>query len=667
MRTLLVWCIVFPSLLAGLLAAQTAPGDWKSAGVVDDSHSPYAKLHGVPIRAVKMRDGFWTARRKANVEKSIPTLLAELEQHGIVDNFLRLEGKKDVPRRGPLYTDSDLYKWMEAAAFVLQSSDQTALRTQFDRLTDIILGAQEPSGYLNTYWSEERAPKRFTEMQRSHELYCLGHLLQAAIAYYRATGNRRLLDGGIRFANYMAENFGPQKRPALTGHPELEMAMIELYRTTGDRLYLDFAGYLLSGVERERLHLKDSEVRYMFSGRPFVSRTEFEGHAVRAMYASCGATDYYAETGDPAYLKTLETLWHDLVEHKMYITGGVGSREAGEAFGEAFELPNAQAYGESCAAIGSMMWNWRMLLALGESRFADVMERALYNGINSGMSLSGTLYCYRNPLESSGEKIRNEWYDTTCCPPNLERILASLPGYMYSTSPKGVYVNLFHSSELNWRLENGTAIKIAQQTEYPWKGTVEISVDAPKEAEFSLFVRIPGWAESATVMVNPKPFASRQDKPLKAGEYFEIHRQWLAGDKVEIDFGMRPRLVRANPLVREDAGRVAVERGPLVYCLEQPDQPGVNLFDASLLVDGGEAFVGEFRPDLLGGLLALRHKGAVVDKPLGDEPLYRAFQDKKERPGRAVVLTFIPYYAWANRGPSNMEVWVPYTSGEAAP
>src|SRR5580692_1134264 len=506
MRTLLLVCLFAP-----LLAADSG---WKSEGIISDTHSPHVKLHAIPIRAVKMGDGFWSARRAINVDKSIPTMLAELEQHGVVDNFLRLESKKNVPRRGPLYTDSDIYKWMEAVAFVLQSEDQPKLRAEFERLTGIIAAAQEPSGYLNTYWSEERTPKRFTEMHRSHELYCMGHLLQAAIAYYRATGDRKLLDVGIRFANYMVDNFGPQKRPALTGHPEFEMALVELYRTTGDRRYLDFAGYLLSGVERERLHLTDDQVRYLFSGKPFTSRTEFEGHAVRAMYASCGATDYYMETGDPAYLKTLETLWRDLVAHKMYITGGVGARQAGEAFGDAYELPNALAYGESCAAIGNMMWNWRMLLARGESRFADVIERALYNGINSGMSLSGTLYCYRNPLESSGEKIRNEWYDTTCCPPNLERVLASLPGYMYSTGPKGVYVNLFHNSELDWRLENGTPIKIAQQTEYPWKGTVEISVDAPAEAEFSLFVRIPGWADGAIAGVNPKPFASRQDKAL---------------------------------------------------------------------------------------------------------------------------------------------------------
>ncbi|HTT64685.1 MAG TPA: glycoside hydrolase family 127 protein [Bryobacteraceae bacterium] len=652
MRTFLVFCLA-PVLLA-------AGSDWQSQGIVDDSHSPHARLHGVPIHAVKMGDGFWSARRAINMQKSIPTLLAELEEHGVVDNFLRLEGKKNVPRRGPLYTDSDIYKWMEAVAFVLQSGDQPKLRAEFDRLTGIIHDAQEPSGYLNTYWSGDRASQRFTEMYRSHELYCMGHLLQAAIAYYRATGNRKLLDVGIRFANYMVDNFGPTKRPALTGHPEFEMALVELYRTTGDRRYLDFAGYLLSGVERERLHLTGEQLVYLFSGKPFTSRTQFEGHAVRAMYASCGATDYYMETGDPAYLKTLETLWNDLVNRKMYITGGVGSREAGEAFGEPYELPNAQAYGESCAAIGNMMWNWRLLLALGESRFADVMERALYNGINSGMSLSGTLYCYRNPLESAGEKIRNPWYDTTCCPPNLERIFASLPGYLYSTSPQGVYVNLFHTSTLDWRLEDGTGIRIAQETDYPWKGTVNLTVDPAHAAEFSLFVRIPRWAEGTTVTGGGW---SIRETP-KPGEFFEIHRRWEPGDQVHVVFDMKPRLVRANPLVREDAGRVALERGPLVYCLERPDQLGFNLFDASLL-DDGTSFGSDYQPDLLGGVLVLKHRGSVVDRPFSSEPLYQPFGVKVDRPGRVVALTFIPYYAWANRGPSDMEVWIPYvTAGE---
>jgi hypothetical protein len=492
-------------------------------------------------------------------------------------------------------------------------------------------------------------------MYRSHELYCLGHLLQAAIAYYRATGNRKLFDGGIRFVNYMVENFGSSKRPALTGHPEFEMALVELYRSTGDRKYLDFAGYLLSGVERERLQLTDGQVQYMFSGIPFTSRRQFEGHAVRAMYAASGATDYYAETGDAAYWSTLDRLWGDLANHKMYITGGVGSREAGESIGESYELPNAQAYGESCAAIGNMMWNWRMLAVTGEARFADVIERALYNGINSGMSLSGTLYCYRNPLESTGEKIRNEWYDTTCCPPNLERTLAALPGYFYSTSPAGVYVNLYDNSRLDWHLENGVGLKIEQKTKYPWGDTVEVTITPAAASEFSVFLRTPGWSRSTQFAVNGRPTSG----VAKAGQYFEIRRQWRAGDRIGIKFDMTAQLVRANRLVREDAGRVAVQRGPVVYCMESPDQPALSsLFDVEL-ASPAEAFREEFRRDLLGGVTVLRHRGVVAEKPLADEPLYRAATAAAGLPGKPVELTLIPYYAWANRGVTSMEVWIP--------
>jgi DUF1680 family protein len=457
----------------------------------------------------------------------------------------------------------------------------------------------------------------------------------------------------MRYANFMVENFGPAKRPALTGHPEFEMALVELYRTTGERKYLEFAGYLLSGVERERLHLTDDQVQYLFSGVPFTSHTQFEGHAVRAMYASCGATDYYAETGDAAYRAALEKLWKDLVNRKMYITGGVGSREAGESIGLPYELPNAQAYGESCAAIGNMMWNWRMLAVTGEARFADVIERALYNGINSGMSLSGTLYCYRNPLESTGEKIRNEWYDTTCCPPNLERILASLPGYFYSTSAKGVYVNLYDNSHLDWHLEDGTGLKIDQKTRYPWGDSAEITVTPAAPAEFSVFLRVPGWSRATQLAVNGK-----QVQGARPGEYFEIQRPWRAGDRIDVKFDMAPRLTRANPLVREDAGRVAIERGPLVYALESADQPGIgSLFDAEL-VAGRQPFQEKFEGDLLGGVVALRHAGAVTEKPFEDEPLY-GDSTPTERPFKPVELSFIPYYAWANRGMTSMEVWVP--------
>jgi DUF1680 family protein len=438
------------------------------------------------------------------------------------------------------------------------------------------------------------------------------------------------------------------------------MAMVELYRTTGNKRYLKFAGYLLSGVERERLNLKEDEVIYMFSGMPFIDRKQLEGHAVRALYAASGATDYYLETGESSYRQTLETLWQDLVEHKLYITGGAGSRAAGEAFGEPYELPNAQAYTESCAAIASMMWNWRMLAATGESRFVDVIERALYNGINSGMSLDGTLYCYRNPLESRGEKIRNPWYDTTCCPPNLQRTFASLPGYLYSTSREGLYVHLFHNSTLDWRLEDGTGLKLTQETNYPWNGEITLTVNPAAASEFTLFLRIPAWTESASVMVNSVPAPGI----LRTGEYFPIRRRWNAGDTVRVAFDISPRLIVAHSRVRENLGRVAIERGPLVFCLEQHDQAASDsIFDVTLPVgpNPGREFSSQFMPDRLGGVLALKHRAIVTPKPLSKEPLYRTLEEAFPKvAGREVELTFIPYYAWANREPTAMQVWIPF-------
>jgi DUF1680 family protein len=640
------------SLALCLLAPALAADNWRDQGVLYLNNTPNAVMHPVPVRAVTLGDGFWSARRKTNVERSIPTMLELLEAHGVVDNFRRISGRKNVARQGPLYTDSDLYKWMEAVAFVLESGDNPQLRATFDRLTDEILAAQEPSGYLNTYWSGERAGQRFTEMTRGHELYCLGHLLQAGIAYYRATGDRKLLDGGIRFVNYLVENFGPGKRPLLTGHPELEMALVELYRTVGDKRYLELAGYLLSGVERERLQLTDAQVKYMFSGKPFTSRTEFEGHAVRAMYASSGATDYYLETGDPAYRQTLDRLWGDLIQHKLYITGGVGSRAQGEAFGEPFELPNSQAYTESCAAIANMMWNFRMLALTGQSKYADVMERALYNGINSGMSLNGTLYCYRNPLASNGEKIRNEWFDTTCCPPNLERTLASLPGYFYATSKEGLFVHFYHTSEMKWRLDDGTALWIGQKTLYPWTGDVIVTVAPEKPADFTLHLRVPGWSATTIVKIKGVPVAG-----ARAGEYLAIRRRWSPGDQVEVHFDMTPRLLVANPQVVEDNGKVAVQRGPLMFCLEQLDQQ-TKMADL-LLAEPLKPFRERFERNLLGGVLVLEHAGVTYERPVETEPLYAPLGRVEDEKTKPTSLTLIPYYAWANRQPSAMEVWIP--------
>src|SRR5438874_10584089 len=644
------------------LSSSSMNVEWKDQGVLNLVKSPYAKLRNVPVHAVTIAAGFWGARRQVNIEKSIPSMEKLLEANGRMDNFLRLAGKSDAPQRGPVFSDSDVYKWNEAAGFALQSGDRPGLHSLADKIIREVVAVQEPSGYLNTYYVGDRAKDRMTpEVQRwCHELYNIGHMIQGAIAYYRATGDRTLLDAGIRFVDgFLLPNFGPgpDKKPIFSGHPEIELALIELFRTTGDKRHLELAGYILQGDDR--IKVPHRGYVYHFCGIPFTSRTHLEGHAVRAMYACCGATDYYLETGDQTYWKTLNTLWDDLASHQMYITGGVGARSDGEAFGDAYELPNFTAYGESCAAIGNMMWNWRMLAATGDAKFTDVIERALYNGINSGMSLDGTLYCYRNPLAfdpSNGDKIRNPWYDTTCCPPNLERTFASLPGYFYSTSSDGIYLHLYDNSELDWRLENGTALKVTQKTNYPWDGSVEIAVVPAQVSHFTFYLRIPGWSERTQVSVNGKALTG-----TKPGEYLPIQRRWSPGDAIRLQMEMTPQMIQANPRLVDDTGRVVIQRGPLVYCLEELDQPnGVALTDVAVDLDqkAGAVFHSELRSDLLGGVHVLRHMGAVYDKTSSSDALY--FRYKREPvKTRRVRLTFIPYYAWANRQATPMQVWTP--------
>src|SRR5437016_3142770 len=656
-------------LASSTAAAGSSTGsEWKNQGVLNLVKSPYAKLRNVPVHAVTVTSGFWAARRQTNVEKSIPSMEKLLQANGRMDNFLRLAGQSDASQRGPVFSDSDVYKWTEAAGFALESADLPELRTMADKIIKEVVAVQEPSGYLNTYYVGDRAKDRMTpEVQRwGHELYNIGHLLQGAIAYYRATGDSTLLEAGIHFVDgFLLPNFGPgpDKKPIFSGHPEIELALIELYRTTGDKRHLELAGYILQGDDR--IKVPHRGYVYHFCGIPFTSRTHLEGHAVRAMYACCGATDYYLETGDSTYWETLNILWGDLVSHQMYVTGGVGARSDGEAFGEPYELPNFTAYGESCAAIGNMMWNWRMLAATGDAKYADVIERALYNGINSGMSLDGTLYCYRNPLgfdPSNGDKIRNPWYDTTCCPPNLERTFASLPGYFYSTSSDGIYLHLYDNSELDWHLENGTDLKVTQKTNYPWDGSVEIAVVPAEASHFTFYLRVPGWAERAQVSVNGKALTG-----AKPGEYLPIQRRWSPGDAIRLQMEMTPQMIQANPRLVDDTGRVAIQRGPLVYCMEELDQPnGVALTDVAVDLGqkAGALFHSELRSDLLGGVHVLRHMGAVYDKTSSSDALYSRYQGEPVKT-RRVPLTFIPYYAWANRQATPMQVWTPVLKSSA--
>jgi hypothetical protein len=572
-----------------------------------------------------------------------------------------LAGKSQAPQHGPVYSDSDIYKWVESVGFALQSQPLPELRGQTDAMIREVVAVQEPSGYLNTYYVGDHKSERmlWKTQTTGHELYNIGHLLQGAIAYYRATGDPTLLRAGMRFVDgFLLPGYGPgaNEAPIVAGHPEIEMSLIELYRTTGNKQYLDLAGYILHGDSREPL--TERQIVYMFCGIPFTSRTKLEGHAVRAMYACCGATDYYLETGDPAYWKALNVLWDDLAAHQLYVTGGVGARSDGEAFGNAYELPNERAYGESCAAIGNMMWNWRMLSATGDAKFTDVMERALYNGINSGMSLDGKMYCYRNPLAfdpATGDKIRNPWYDTTCCPPNLERTFASLPGYFYSTAAEGVYVHLYDNSEMKWHLPSGNALTVRQTTRYPWEGAVEIAVTPASAEEFTVFVRIPGWSKQNSVKVNGKEIAG-----VRAGEYLPVRRRWSSGDKLMLSFDMRPQVVHANPAVADDRGRIALQRGPVVYCMEQLDQLEASQ-DSSIFprytAHVTESTTEHFDASLLDGVVVLEHPGALL--PAAAPALYQATLPEAAA-GKDTKLKMIPYYAWSNRDLSAMQVWIPY-------
>lgn len=646
-----------------LSAAVFAGKDKKErpAGVVATGKSPYALLHDVPLAGVQLGEGFWRTRMEKNHNAGVMALYRLLEEHGVIDNFRRLSGRKNVPRRGYLFTDSDLYKWMEAVAWVLQSEKDPSLKAVLDAVVDDVVSAQGDDGYLNTYHQEGVGPRRFSNFRDNHELYCLGHLLQAGIACYRGSGERKLLDAGIRYADYVISQFGVGKKQCFPGHPEIEMALVELYRTTGERKYLDFVDYLYNKVDLSKLDEKVStrDLSYAFSGLPFTGRKELRSHAVRAMYACSGAADYYMETGDPAFKATLDLLWKDMTRYKMYVTGGVGSRYEGEAFGQVYELPNERAYTETCAAIGSIFWNWRMLQATADPRYMDMLELALYNGFLSGVSLSGTDYYYRNPLTSYGDNGRQPWYDCTCCPPNVERLLASLPGYMYSTSSQGLWVHLYHSGVLNFSLEDGTPITCRQRTRYPWDGEVTMTVDPAKKRTFTLYLRIPQWCPQAQLLVNEESEAGA----VKAGTYYAINREWKRGDVVTLKMAMPVQAVHANPRLRENLGSVAIQRGPLVYCLEGVDHPDLSIFDLCLPLDAldpARGFTVKMEPDLLGGVVVLKKEVLAYRPTLTEQPLY--LNSAFSRPAAPAMVTMIPYYAWANRGTSTMQVWIPSRS-----
>ena len=509
-----------------------------------------------------------------------------------------------------------------------------------------IVGAQDEDGYLNTYFTFERKKERWTNLRDMHELYCAGHLVQGAIAYHRATGKHNLLETACRFADHIASVFGPDKRYGTSGHPEIEMALVELYRVTGNRVYLDLARFF---VDKRGMGLVTGK-SYHIDHKPFRELDEIVGHAVRSLYLNCGAADIYMETGDKTLWEALTRLWENMTEHKMYVTGGVGSRYAGEAFGGDYDLPNVRAYAETCAAIANVMWNWRMLLISGEGRFADIMELALYNGVLAGLSLDGLEYFYVNPLADRGQHRRERWFRCACCPPNIARLLTSLPGYMYSLSSEGVWTHLYAQSISNLEVD-GNAVRITQLTEYPWNGNVELVLHPENEFSFGLYLRIPGWCRKAEVQINGRGL----DKPIQPGEYLEIRRVWKPEDRVQLILSMPVGRLVSNPYVMENHDRVALRLGPIIYCVEQVDNPDCDVWN--LLLPLESELKANWKPDLLGGVMAIQGEAAVSDSNRFEGSLYRPIKRGYPKT-RKVQFTAIPYYAWANREPSPMTVWI---------
>jgi DUF1680 family protein len=570
--------------------------------------------------AVRLEGGFWGARQLRNRETSLAHGFRMLEGAGNLHDLALAAGRAGGDYRGPLFMDSDLYKWLEAAGYELARQDDPELRQMADHVIEMVAAAQAGDGYLNSWYQATRPAERWTNLKDGHELYCAGHLFEAAVAHLEA-GDSRLMEVAGRFAAHIGSVFGPGGRQGKCGHPEIELALIRLYRATGNAAYLDLAAYFLDQRGRPGT---DTWGPYYQDHKPLREADEVVGHAVRQLYLCAGAADLYLETGETALLSALERQWADMVGGKLYITGGAGSRHEGEAFGEAFELPNERAYAETCAAIGSMFWSWRMLLATGEPRFADLIERTLYNGLLSGVSLDGTRYCYQNPLLSRGGYERPEWHGCACCPPNVMRLLASVERFVATGDGDGIQLHLPVAATIT---TGDTRLRV--DTEYPWDGDVRVTVETSAPAPWSLSLRVPDWCEGASLQ------AGGEDRPAPPG-YVAVRRAWQVGDTVLLRLPLRPRVVEPHPRLDACRGAVALERGPLVYCLEQADQLR-DVLDLSIDPDA-----------------------EIEDVPL--TWLDSAAIGLAARGG--TVLTAIPYYAWANRGPGAMRVWIPCGAGK---
>jgi DUF1680 family protein len=644
----------------------------------------------LPLTDVKIQDEFWSVYTDLVRNTIIPYQWEALNDRVpdaapsyAIRNFRIAAGLEQGEYHGFVFQDSDLAKWLEAVGYSLAVHPDAKLEATADGVIDLIGKAQLPDGYVNTYYIVKEPENRWTNLWECHELYCAGHMMEAAVAYYQATGKSKFLDIMRRFADHIDSVFGPEpgKKRGYPGHEEIELALVKLYRVTGEKRYLNLAAFFINergnkpyyfDIEAEERgwthHWNRQGSRPSDTGiynqyhLPVREQKEAVGHAVRAVYLYSGMADIAMETGDEELLKACRTLWNNIAARQMYITGGIGSTAHGEAFTFDYDLPNDTVYQETCASIGLIFFSHRMLSLEKNGKYADVMERALYNSVLSGLARDGKSFFYVNPLEvwpEASEKdpgkghikaVRQKWYGCACCPPNVARLLSSLGGYIYSVEENTVYTHLYIGGELKTEV-GGMPVTLVQKTEYPWDGNVTIQVKGASETEFTLALRMPGWCPKARLRVNGEECSIGYR--LHDG-YIYIKRSWNHGDIVELNLEMNPQLIQAHPSVHADAGKAAIQRGPLVYCMEEADN-GKNLAVVSVLSD---AHMDAFRdPGLPGGAVAIRAQGSRINGSSWDgNELYRPLQSN-EKPFQ---IKAVPYFLWGNREPGEMLVWIRY-------
>lgn len=650
----------------GVLAAPCAP-----------RNTDHLALAPLAISQVEITGGFWGRWQDRNRSVTTPHTLKWLERDGALDNLRRLFAPDGASaRRGMLFSDSDLYKALEGIAWDLGREPSPELESIIGDAVHVLEQAQLDDGYLNS-WVQGGKAERYADLPHGHEMYCAGHLIQAGVAHARTTGRAELLAVARRLADNLVREFGDRRRVDVDGHPEIETALVELYRHTGERSYLDLAQQFIDVRGHGVIGKGDFGSAYFQDEVPVREQDTVVGHSVRALYLVAGFVDVYLETGETALLEAAERQWSSMVAEKTYITGAVGSRFEGEAFGDPFELPPDLIYGETCAGIASVMATWRLLLATGEGKYADLIERTLHNLFAASTSVAGDAFFYVNPVQrrqpwaaapEDGKPLRSDapgtrpaWFDCACCPPNIMRTVASLSTYLATVDPAGLQLHLYAPAVMTAPMAQGT-VRLTVETEYPNDGVVTVRVEESPEQPWTLSLRIPVWSRGATLEVAGQGHDATPDTQ----GYVRVERTWAPGDVVRLELPMPVRLTVAHPAVDAVRGSVAIERGPVTYCLESPDQPdGVELDHVELVAGGALRVVP--RDDLLGGTLAIEADGLVRDDSgwvghagwatLGEEP---------PAPARKVTLTAVPYYLWANRGPSAMRVWVPLAPSQGA-